>query len=195
MLNRHQKPWSLAVAIGAIALIAGCEQSPVQTVDEIRQEYVFQVEYQSSWLPSQVGIVIDRTGKISSYRREGLPVPPASDPGLTREELAEKYSESEELTRLDPVTLVDRFNQTLTVRDRFSEPNLACADAGVLEYTAFGYDLATELYYPLTLRAEGDRPRQNITGRAQDLANWLRALLETFPVEGLEPFPDGVCTP
>ena len=112
------------------------------------------------------------------------------------EELQAKYGANPAVVgQLDRAMLERKFRQIVEVGDDFSSPNRACADAGSLRYTAFAYNESTRRYRPLRLREEGDSPAQNRGGSAPSLSAWLRTVIIDYPVDGLQPFQEGFCTP
>ncbi len=187
-------PW--AVVVAAMLFASGCGSAPTQVLDETDQFFLFEVEYASSWFPTWTGIAIDREGNVVRYRREETPWVPVDDASIARAELEAKYAaNAAHVVTIDPETLAERFASIPGVGEDFTDPNVACADAGFLRYSAFAFDEETDRYRPLLLRAEGDFPTQNDSDNARELAAWLRTLLEQHPVEGLRPFDEGFCTP
>lgn len=174
----------------------GCGSAPTEILGDTNQFFLFEVEYASSWFPTWTGVAIDRDGKVVRYRREETPWSPVDDSSITKAELEAKYAaDATQIATIDAAALAQRFASIAGVGRDFAEPNLACADAGFLRYTAFAFDEATDRYRPLLLRAEGDLPTQNKSDAARELAAWLRTVLEQHPVDGLRPFDEGTCTP
>jgi len=180
------------------AIVSACSDSPsAATVDDIEQEYLFEVERVNyAWGFDWVGLVIDREGNVYAFDHSHEPWEPASNDSYSGAELLDKYEHGMRLAgNIDQRTLVRQFNRISDVGDSFQEPLISCADAGQLTYRAFRYAAETELYVPLVLREEGDRPRQNTSNAGEDLSDWLRNLIPTLDEPGITPFPDGSCTP
>ncbi len=191
---RKKTPALMALSIATAAL--ACGTAPTESLDDTDQAFLFELEYASSWVPTWTGIAIDNKGEITSYRREGTPWVPAEADSFTAAELQAKYGANPAVIgQLDRATLEHRFTQIAEVGDDFSSPNRACLDAGSLRYTAFAYNESTRRYRPLRLREEGDSPAQNRGGSAPSLSAWLRAVIVDHPVDGLQPFQEGTCTP
>jgi len=191
---RKKTPALMALSIATAAL--ACGTVPTESLDDTDQAFLFELEYASSWFPTWTGIAIDSKGEITSYRREGTPWAPAEADSFTAEELQAKYGANPAVIgQLDRATLEHRFRQIAEVGDDFSSPNSACADAGSFRYTAFAYNESTNRYRPLRLREEGDSPAQNRGGSAPSLSAWLRTVIVDYPVDGLQPFQEGFCTP
>ncbi len=191
---RKKTPGLMALSIATAAL--ACGTAPTASLDDTDQAFLFELEYASSWVPTWTGIAIDRKGEITSYAREGAPWVPAEADSFTAEELQAKYGANPAVIgQLDRATLERKFRQIAEVGDDFSSPSAACADAGSFRYTAFAYNESTRRYRPLRLREEGDSPAQNQGGSAPSLSAWLRTVIVDYPVDGLLPFPEGVCTP
>ncbi len=191
---RKKTPVLMALSIATAAL--ACGAAPTGSLDDTDQAFLFELEYASSWFPTWTGIAIDSKGEITSYRREGTPWVPAEADSFTAGELQAKYGANPAVIgQLDRATLERRFRQIAEVGDDFSSPNGACADAGSLRYTAFAYNESTRRYRPLRLREEGDSPVQNRGGSAPSLSAWLRTVIVDYPVDGLQPFQEGFCTP
>ncbi len=192
-LKKHI-PALMALSIATAAL--ACGTAPTGSLDDTDQAFLFELEYASSWVPTWTGIAIDSKGEITSYRREGTPWVPAEADSFTAGELQAKYGANPAVIgQLDRATLERRFRQIAEVGDDFSSPNRACNDAGSLRYTAFAYNESTRRYRPLRLREEGDSPAQNRGGSAPSLSAWLRTVIVDYPVDGLQPFQEGTCTP
>lgn len=192
--SRKTTPALMALSIATATL--ACGTAPTATLDDTDQAFLFELEYASSWFPTWTGIAIDRKGEITSYRREGSPWVPGEADNFTNEELQTKYGANPTVIgQLDRATLEQRFRQIADVGDDLSSPNAACADAGSLRYTAFAYNESTGRYQPLKLREEGDSPTQNRGGSAPSLSAWLRTVIVDYPVDGLQPFQEGFCTP
>ncbi len=191
---RNKTPALMALSIATAAL--ACGTAPTGSLDDTDQVFLFELEYASSWFPTWTGIAIDSKGDITSYRREGTPWVPAEADSFTAGELQAKYGANPAVIgQLDRATLERRFRQIAEVGDDFSSPNLVCADAGSLRYMAFAYNESTRRYRPLRLREEGDSPAQNRGGSAPSLSAWLRTVIVDYPVDGLQPFQEGFCTP
>ncbi len=191
---REKTPALMALSIATAAL--ACGTAPTESPDDTDQAFLFELEYASSWVPTWTGIAINSDGEITRYRREGTPWVPAEADSFTAEELQAKYGANPVVIgQLDRATLELRFRQIAEVGDDFSSPNSVCADAGSLRYTAFAYNESTRRYRPLRLREEGDSPTQNRGGSAPSLSTWLRAVIIDYPVDGLQPFQEGFCTP
>ena len=191
---KKRMPALMALSIATAAL--ACGNAPTESLDDTDQVFLFELEYASSWVPTWTGIAIDRDGEITSYRREGTPWVPAEADSFTAEELQAKYGANPAVIgQLDRATMERRFRQIAEVGDDFSSPNFACADAGSFRYTAFAYNESTRRYRPLRLREEGDSPTQNRGGSAPSLSAWLRTVIVDYTVDGLQPFPEGSCTP
>ncbi len=191
---RKKTPVLMALSIATAAL--ACGTAPTESLDDTDQAFLFEIEYASSWFPTWTGIAIDSKGEITSYRREGTPWVPAEADSFTAGELQAKYgANAAVIGQLDRATLERRFRQIAEVGDDFSSPISVCADAGSLRYTAFAYNESTRRYRPLRLREEGDSPAQNRGGSAPSLSAWLRTVIVDYPVDGLQPFQEGTCTP
>ena len=190
---KEKMPALMALSIATAALACS---TPTESLDDTDQAFLFELEYASAWVATWTGIAIDSEGKITSYRREGTPWVPADADSFTAEELQAKYGAGPAVIgQLDRATMEQRFREIAEVGDDFSSPNAACADAGSFRYTAFAYNESTHRYRPLMLREEGDFPTQNRGGSAPSLAAWLRTVLIDYPVDGLQPFQEGTCTP
>ena len=198
-MGRGASPTSRTTALMALSIATtslACGTAPTESLDDTDQVFLFEVEYASSWVPTWTGIAIDSKGEITSYHREDTPWVPAENDRFTVGELQAKYgSNPVVIGQLDRATLESRFAEIADVGDDFSSPNLVCADAGSLRYTAFAYDESTRHHRPLRLREEGDSPVQNNGGSAPSLSAWLRTVIVDNPVDGLQPFQEGSCTP
>lgn len=184
--------WVLAPALWA------CGEGPTATVEDIQQQYLFEVERVSTaWSFYWVGLVVERDGSVYAFDHSHTGWDRTSSTLFTEDELEEKYSYSRRLIgHVGPATLLTQFNRIRNVGNRFaSPPDRVCNDAGVLSYRAWRYHDPDGSYQPLTLREEGDVARQNTSAAAQLLAQWLRELIPTLDEPGVTPFPEGTCTP
>ena len=178
-------------------LFTACGNPPTDTVGNIEQDYLFEVEYVNhAWGLSWNGLVIERNGDIYAYDHSHEIWAPSSDDSYTETELDDKYNHlSHYVGRIDEATIVQQFSRIGSVGDHFLNPHQACADAGSIAYRAFHYEAGSGRYRPLLLREEGDFPKQNLSDAAEDLASWLRNLTLTLENTGVTPFAEGVCTP
>ena len=179
------------------ALFTGCGNPPTDTLDNIEQDYLFEVEYVNhAWGLAWNGLVIDRSGDIYAYDHGHAIWEPSNSDTYTETELETKYTHaSRYVGRIDQATITQQFSRIGSVGDHFLNPHQACADAGSITYRAFSYEPSTGEYRPLLLREEGDIPRKNVSNAADELASWLRSLVMTLEDVGVTPFSEGVCTP
>ena len=179
------------------ALFTGCGNPPTDTVDDIEQSYLFEVEYVNhAWGLAWTGLVVDRSGDIYAYDHGHAVWGPSSADVYTETELESKYTHaSRYIGRIDQATIALQFSRIGNVGDHFLNPQQACADAGSITYRAFSYESSHGEYRPLLLREEGDIPKKNVSSAAEELANWLRSLVMTLEDVGVTPFSEGVCTP
>jgi hypothetical protein len=180
-----------------LALFTACGTPPTDTVDNIEQDYLFEVEYVNhAWGLAWTGLVVDRSGDIYAYDHGHAIWEPSRADAFTKTELDNKYEHSSRyIGRIDQATIAQQFSRISSVGDHFLNPQQACADAGSITYRAFSYEPTTSEYRPLLLREEGDIPQKNISNAAEELASWLRSLVMTLEDVGVTPFADGVCTP
>lgn len=193
--RRARRGALVALTVGSLTAM-GCTSQPLESLELSEQQFLLEVEYASSWFPTWTGISIDRDGMVTRYYREDTPFTPADRENLTLAELEAKYeAEASVVFEIDAQTVGELYTAIGRVGNDFSgPPNVVCADAGYLSYTAFVYDEVTERYRPLTLRREGDDVTQNTSLAGRVLAEWLREFLTDHPVEGVRPFQD-VCVP
>ncbi len=182
----------LIVALGSVA----CGSSPVETLDGIEQEFLFEVEYVNfAWGITWKGFYIDRVGKIIAYDRGDVPWTPEDERSIREDELVEKYAPGRRVVgQVSPATLLEGFTLIPRVEVKFSQSDIVCYDAGGLGFTAFAYDVPSARYIPLTLREEGTHPRQNTSVAAKRLARWLAGLVRELQVPGVSLFGDA-CAP
>jgi hypothetical protein len=183
--------WVLAPALWA------CGEGPTATIDDIRQQYLFEVEdMNTAWSFYWVGLVIERDGSVYAFDHSDSPWERTSSTLFSEDELREKYSHGRRLIgHVGEATLLMQFNRIDDVGNHFASPNAVCNDAGVLSYRAWRYHTPDGSYQPLTLRQEGDTARRNTSAAAEALAQWLRELIPGLDEPGLAPFPEGICTP
>jgi hypothetical protein len=182
----------LTIACG----IAACSSSPTATVDEIEQEFLFEVEYVNfAWGVTWKGFYIDRLGEIVVYDRGDLPWAPEVERSIREDELVKKYALGRRsVGQVSPASLVEGFALIRKVKEEFSQSDIVCYDAGGLGFTAFAYDAPSARYVPLTLREEGTHPRQNTSAAARELTRWLTALVRELEIPGVSLFGDQ-CAP
>ena len=187
--------WNLGPFCAVLLLAFG--NPPTDTVDNIEQNYLFEVEYVNhAWGLAWNGLVIDRSGDIYAYDHGHAIWEPSSDDTYTETELEHKYTHaSRYVGRIDQATITQQFSRIGSVGEHFLNPHQACADAGSITYRAFSYEPSNEVYRPLLLREEGDIPKKNVSNAAEELASWLRSLVLTLEDAGVTPFSEGVCTP
>ena len=180
-----------------LALLMACGSPPTDTMDNIEQSYLFEIEYVNhAWGLAWNGLVIDRSGDIYAYDHSHEIWEPSGADSYTEMELKEKYEhESRYIGRIDAATIALQFGRISSVGDHFLNPTQSCADAGSITYRAFRYESAADRYRPLLLREEGDFPKQNLSDAAENLGAWLRSLVLTLENAGVTPFSEGVCTP
>ena len=185
------------VCVFCLVAVTACGTHPTDTVDNIEQTYLFEVEYVNyAWGRAWNGLVIDRSGDIYAYDHGHEIWEPSSDDSYLETELDDKYAHgSRYIGRIDEATIALQFSRISSVGDHFLNPHQACADAGSITYRAFRYESGTGRYRPLLLREEGDLPKQNLSDAAENLATWLRSLVLTLEDTGVTPFAEGVCTP
>lgn len=180
-----------------LALLTACGTPPTDTVEDIEQSYVFEVEYVNhAWGLAWTGLVVDRSGDIYAYDHGHTVWGPSSADVYTETELESKYTHaSRYIGRIDQTTVAQQFSRISGVGDHFLNSRQACADAGSITYRAFSYDPTSGEYRPLLLREEGDIPKKNVSKAAEELATWLRSLVLNLGDVGVTPFAEGVCTP
>jgi hypothetical protein len=187
--------WELCIS--CLVLVLACGHPPTDTLENIEQRYLFEIEYVNhAWGLAWNGLVIDSEGDIYAYDHSHESWSAAGNDSFTETDLRTKYEhEARYIGRIDEATIVLQFSRISYVGDFFLNPNQACADAGSLTYRAFAYESTSGLYRPLLLREEGDFPRRNVSDAAEGLATWLRTLVLTLDGAGVTPFSEGVCTP
>ena len=142
----------------AALLLVGCHSLPTETVDDIEQAFLFEIEHVNhAWGLYWSGLVIDSAGNVYAYDHGHEAWDLADNDSFTAAELRDKYEhESRHLGQIDEAFIIDRFSRIAEVEDEHSDLEFPCADAGVLTYRAFVYESTTGLYRPLLLRQEGD---------------------------------------
>ena len=186
---------------GALLLVAGiafagCDSS-TDPRNDTNQQYLFEVEYLNhSWGYVMNGIVIDKEGNVSAYDHSHAEWAHSESESYSLGQLNDKYEHSaRSVGSVDNATLTVLLDRVANVVDEGPAPVWVCADAGDLSYRAFRYDSSTELYEPILLRIEGDRPYQNSSADAEAIADWMRAFILTLEDPRLAPFSLGSCTP
>ena len=183
--------------VPCMILLPACGNPPTDTLENIEQSYLFEVEYVNhAWGLAWNGLVIDRSGDIYAYDHGHEVWGPSGAESFTEAELDDKYDHgSRYIGRIDEATIALQFSRISSVGDHFLNARQACADAGSIAYRAYQYEPTTGDYRPLLLREEGDLPKQNLSDAAEELAAWLRRLLSTLDNSVVAPFAEGVCTP
>jgi hypothetical protein len=126
------------------------------------------------------GVYVDRSGNVYGYDHSHEPWSLTAQETFTEEELLGKYSFDRELVNTLDSSIV--LEKALLISDAsrgsLSDLEYPCADAGGTRYTGFTYDPATGLYREVLLRAEGDLFRENESGSAKELYEWLEEVTE-----------------
>jgi hypothetical protein len=185
------------LGVSLFGLLVACGNPPTESIDDIEQTYLFEVEYVNfAWGLAWRGLVIDREGNINAYDHGHEVWDLAANDSFTGAELEDKYGHGARYVgRIDESTIVQQYSKIAAVSEQLSAPQYPCADAGAFTYRAFQYIPTTSRYRPVLMRQEGDVVLENASGAAEELAGWLRNLVGALENAGIEPFDEGVCTP
>lgn len=168
----------------------GCQDPITVTIDHV-PAVLFEIEYSNyAFTPVWKGFYVDAMGVVWSYdRSDERPDPAGERHELTHDELMLKYSPRRERVRETPLTeIIGLFDMIPAAgRGRVTAPVTRCADAGVLSFRAFYFDMATQRYTPIVLRREGDVIQTNTSVEAGRIYTWLNALELVQHISGCEP--------
>lgn len=192
MIQRLVRTFSRTLAVGAAALSLGACETASGPDPVAPGSLLFEVEYaNAAWGPVFYGAYIDAEGGVYAYDLGERRWDPADDESFTGAELMEKYSRGRERLRTLAVAEVQqRYAAVADARQgELSDLRGACADAGILRYSALVYDAATERYTRLLLHQKGDVAQTNFSPAARQLREWLDEVTENeFDYSICDPF-------
>ena len=150
-------------------------------INEIENDtrVLLEIEYiNNAFEPTYHGFLIEGSGDISRYDRQGAPYAFQDSAEIAPSDLEGKFAPvktlivtrpPEEITPL--LTLIE-----VAATGDYSEPKAECADAGTLTYRAYVFDTIKGRYLPVVLRIEGDFAVVNTSQAAQELIAYIRSL-------------------
>lgn len=154
---------------------------------------LFEVEYVNfAWAPTWVGFYVDRDGNVFRYRLDDPGPSGSADEVFSEAELREKYDQNPELLKtLDASEVAARYQRAdEAIAGPYTEPRNACADAGVIRYSAMVYVPSAGTYRRVLLRQTGDVARANLSAAARELFAWLKQVDPQFAGISCDPFAD-----
>ena len=163
------------LALGAIA--SGCG-----LINEIENEtrVLLEIEYINNAVgPAYHGFVIEGSGDIFRYDRQGAPFAYQDSAEIEPNDLEGKFAPVKSLIVTRPpeeITPLLTLIEVAATQAEYSDPKLACADAGTLTYRAYMFDTIKGRYIPVVLRIEGDFAILNTSQAAQELIAYIRSL-------------------
>ena len=173
------------LALAAIA--AGCG-----LINEIENDtrVLLEIEYINNAVePTYRGFLIEGSGDIFRYDRQGAAFAFQDSSEFEPSDLEGKFAPvktlivtrpPEEITPL--LTLIE-----VAATGDYSDPKLACTDAGTLTYRAYEFDTIKGRYIPVVLRIEGDFAVENTSQAAQELIAYIRSLDLIDEISGCDP--------
>src|SRR5688500_7525834 len=171
------------------ALAPGCG-----LINEIENEtrVLLEIEYINNSLAGPVyhGFVIEGSGDISRYDRQGTPFAFQDSAEIEPNDLEGKFAPVKTLIVTRPpeeITPLLTLIEAAATQAEYSEPKLACADAGTLTYRAYLFDTIKGRYVPVVLRIEGDFAIVNTSQAAQELIAYIRSLDLMDEIAGCDP--------
>jgi len=151
---------------------------------------LLEIEYANwAWIPTWKGYYIDSGGALYSWDASDRDPPSQQRSELTHAELMQKLTtKREKLRDLSKDELSDIANRIpAAAAGALTEPIGRCADAGTLVFRAYTFDSQRAVFKPVLLRSEGDLIRENTSGAARAIYEYLDDLDLVQHISGCQP--------
>jgi hypothetical protein len=151
---------------------------------------VLEIEYINAAAgPTYSGFVLEGSGDIFRYDRQGAAYEFQDSSEIEPTDLEGKFGPVKTLIATRPSEEISPLLTLIEVAATgdYSDPKLACNDAGTLTYRAYEFDTIKGRYLPVVLRIEGDFAVVNTSQAAQELIAYIRSLDLIEELQGCDP--------
>ena len=178
-----------------LLVMFSCSDSITETAINFDQETpiridqkLFEVEYINyAWGYSHMGIHIDDTGKLYSYRYEhNIKYEDqwkSNQEGVYSEQkLHEKFEHDKQLVNtINEAELIQMISLISgAIEGNLSKPESKMTDFGIWRYKSYSYDNIAREYTEIILKEDGDWFGENESWQAKAIAAWLEAQKENW---------------
>jgi hypothetical protein len=160
-------------------LISSCEvdNEPLTTVDG--QEVFFEVNYINyAWGEQASGFLIDKFGKVNSYKGKAKWYSDESKGQLTESQMKDNLALASNVsTQIQQTDLIKYTNLISKISvEKYSKKTAVGADMGLYTYIAYTYNASERVYKAIKLAEEGDWRMYNEDPNAKLITEWLKSI-------------------
>lgn len=164
--------------------LAGCEVANEPTIEtnNIGQEVFFEVNYINySWGEQASGFLIDKSGKVNSYKGKAKWYSDESKGQLTESQMKDNLALASIVSTQIQQADLNKYTALISKisTEKYSKKTAVGADMGSYTYIAYIYNSNEKVYKAIKLAEEGDWRMYNEDANAKLITEWLKSIQPT----------------